>query len=716
MRLARVLSIARRNSVVRISPRPRALRLTSRPLGRTGDYLKRSRDQSKCPATSPNVCPIVKQRKSGPLELPVGGRLKFFWQIWKNLGASRRVVRWLRHGYHLRFSRQTIDSRGLPVLSLVAPAQLRTNYRDPVKQQALDTMVSELLAKQSIREMSPSEQGYFSRVFLVPKRSGGYRLVIDLSELNTYLAKVSFSMDTLKLIKAAAQAGMWATSLDLSDAYHHIPMGERSQVFLCFQVGNRRFMFLVLPFGLATAPWVFTEVVKQIKIWSSSRLRVLFQYLDDWLNLFHRRSLALHQTQELVRLCARLGLLVNHKKSELIPKQRLVFLGEILDFTSLTAFATDDRKNQVCDLISRASQHQGLPFCQAESLLGLLTATFPTVHLGRLHLRWLQIEVIRVIRRGRHPQTWVPITGQVSKSLQWWTSRDRWTPGVPFRPPSPQVTVYTDASLKGWGIICEEASWSGSWNREAHINWLELRVILIALQVMRSRLQNKTVCFFIDNTTAVAYLNRQGGTHSLALLRLTFRIWKLAEQLKVMIIPRHIAGQRNVLADLASRKGQVLPAEWSLTPQAWDWMVSQSPWGGPSIDLFANRWNHQLPRYGSPCPDNQATLIDAMEATWPQEEILFAFPPPFLMLRFLQRLAKEGRAKVLLVTPWSPQAKWIPVLASLQVESSTPFPVDRPLLRQPHWHHIQDPPSLSNLRLMCIVQNGCPPKVSPSES
>ena len=40
------------------------------------------------------------------------------------------------------------------------------------------------------------------------------------------------------------------------------------------------------------------------------------------------------------------------------------------------------------------------------------------------------------------------------------------------------------------------------------------------------------------------------GTHSLALLRLTFRIWKLAEQLKVMIIPRHIAGQRNVLAEM----------------------------------------------------------------------------------------------------------------------------------------------------------------------
>ena len=46
--------------------------------------------------------------------------------------------------------------------------------------------------------------------------------------------------------------------------------------------------------------------------------------------------------------------------------------------------------------------------------------------------------------------------------------------------------------------------------------------------------------------------------------------------------------------------------------------MSRSPWGGPSIDLFAERWNHLLPRYGSPRPDEQAALIDAMEATWPQ--------------------------------------------------------------------------------------------------
>ena len=665
----------------------------------------RSRDRSGHPATSLSVCRTVSPNRIGPLDCPVGGRLKFFWHKWAEMGASRRVVRWLRFGFPLRFSRPVIQARGLPSLTQEAPPQVRTQYNDSVKSLALNELVQSLLDKKCIREMAPDEVGYFSRVFLVPKKSGGFRLVIDLSELNTYLATATFTMDTLKAIKEAAQKGMWATSIDLSDAYHHIPMDERSQVYLCFQVGNRRFRYLVLPFGLATAPWVFTEVVKQIKVWSSAHLRMLFQYLDDWLSLFRRKSIAELQTEELVRLCGRLGLVVNRAKSELVPQQKLVFLGEVLDFRSLTAFATPNRQIQVTQLIQSALDHNGLRFSKAESLLGLLTATFPTVALGRLHLRWLQVSVIRAIRLGRDPSLWVPVEGQSRKALEWWLPTIRWSPGVPFRPPPTQVTIYTDASLKGWGIICEDASWSGLWTRQSHINWLELRVVLIALQVMRDRLTDKVVCFYLDNATAVAYLRKQGGTHSLALLRLTFRIWKLAEQMRVTLVPKHIAGQRNVLADLASREGQVLPAEWRLTGPAWEWILLNIPFPPPTIDLFANRWNHQLKKFGSPCEDPEAAIVEAIASPWPRE-VLYAFPPSYLVAPFLLRLQREQSFRVVLVLSWSPQAKWMPLLASLQVKANLAFPVDRPLLCQPHWDHIQTPPSLSNLRLISIVRNG----------
>ena len=129
-------------------------------------------------------------------------------------------------------------------------------------------MIDDLLKKNCIRAMEPEEQGFFSRVFLVPKKSGGFRLVIDLSSLNEYVAKVTFEMDTLKKVKEFVTEAMWATSIDLSEAYHHVPMHQGSTQYLCFQVGNKRYLFLVLPFGLSSAPSVFTEIMKQLKVWT----------------------------------------------------------------------------------------------------------------------------------------------------------------------------------------------------------------------------------------------------------------------------------------------------------------------------------------------------------------------------------------------------------------------------------------------------------------
>ena len=77
--------------------------------------------------------------------------------------------------------------------------------------------------------------------------------MIDLSKLNELLTPIPFRLNTLVKVKAAVEPGMFATSLDLSDAYHHILMRPDAQVYLCFQVKDKRNMYLVLPFGLMSA-------------------------------------------------------------------------------------------------------------------------------------------------------------------------------------------------------------------------------------------------------------------------------------------------------------------------------------------------------------------------------------------------------------------------------------------------------------------------------
>ena len=87
------------------------------------------------------------------------------------------------------------------------------------------------------------------------------------------------------------------------------------------------------------------------------------------------------------------------------------------------------------------------------------------------------------------------------------------------------------------------------------------------------------------------------------------------------MVPRHIAGQLNVLADLASRTGQEIPSEWSLATESFQWVVNQSPWGPPQVDIFAEQSKSQVKRLYLPVSrptgsgDRRVELLVAKQGT-----------------------------------------------------------------------------------------------------
>ena len=449
-----------------------------------------------------------------PHDLPVGGRLRQFWRQWKSMGASRKVVRWLRFGYPLPFHK---DQRGLqisPPLKLYPPPELVTCYADPVKQSQLLSMLDELVQKRAIREIAHDIPVHFSRVFLVPKKNGKQRLVVDLSNLNEWLLCPKFKMDHAQVIRGSLTPHMWATSIDLADAYLHIPMIEGNWKFLVFQVGDRRYQFMVLPFGLNTAPSVFSEVMKALKRWGRALGLILFQYLDDWLQLNIDMALLTHQTVNLLQQAARLGLLINHAKSEVVPKQTIVFLGDMLDFVQGMVFPTQVRFSAICGKVSLITKHQDATFMHVHSLLGLLAATEKIVPYGRLHFRSLQafcgFHMSHKVKRFQK----VVLPNHVLLDLLWWTDTTNVLRGLPMTAPVPDIQIQTDASTTGWGISYQNRIISGLWDAEdrlLHINLLEMKTVLIACDRLATQLQDKCVLFLIDNSTVVSYLRKQGG-------------------------------------------------------------------------------------------------------------------------------------------------------------------------------------------------------------
>ena len=76
------------------------------------------------------------------------------------------------------------------------------------------------------------DQGFFSRIFVVPKKSGVVHPIIDLKALNQNLKPKCFKIESVESIRAALLPGMWTYSIDLKDAYFHIPIHPKSRRFL----------------------------------------------------------------------------------------------------------------------------------------------------------------------------------------------------------------------------------------------------------------------------------------------------------------------------------------------------------------------------------------------------------------------------------------------------------------------------------------------------
>ena len=96
-----------------------------------------------------------------------------------------------------------------------------------------------------------------------------------------------------------------------------------------------------------------------------------------------------------------------------------------------------------------------------------------------------------------------------------------------------------------------------------------------------------------DNSTVVVYINKQGGTHSLEMCTLLWKILTWCHRYQITLKARHIPGCLNVMADLLSRSNQVQSTEWSLHSQVFKQICLK--WLTPHVDLFATSLNHKVP-------------------------------------------------------------------------------------------------------------------------
>lgn len=105
---------------------------------------------------------------------------------------------------------------------------------------------------------------FISNLFLVPKKTGDLRPVINLKPLNKFVRTIHFKMESIDYVKHLLQPGEFMAITDLKDAYFSIPIHPTDRKYLRFSWENSLYEFTCLPFGYKLAPRTFTKILKPV--------------------------------------------------------------------------------------------------------------------------------------------------------------------------------------------------------------------------------------------------------------------------------------------------------------------------------------------------------------------------------------------------------------------------------------------------------------------
>ena len=593
---------------------------------------------------------------------------------WAKLpGVSKWVLNIIERGYSLQFRRR--------------PRRYVARVETTVKTEVahlLRAEVTKLLSKGAIEPLSQdqSEGGLYSRYFLVPKKDGGLRPILDLRQLNKVLVKRQFRMLTTRQILVQIRQGDWFVSIDLKDAYFQIQIASRHRRYLRFAFEGQAYQYTVLPFGLSLAPRTFTKCMDAALAPLRMRgIRVL-NYLDDWLILAQSRAVLIEHTTILLDHLEDLGLSVNWAKSSLSPSQKISFLGAELDSLSMIARLSQQRAVDIRRTANSFRCGAFVPLKKFQKMLGLMASASSVLQLGLLRMRPLQFWLKARVPR----EAWAPgllrlrVNQKCVTALKPWKANDWYQSGVSLGTSSRVKVVSTDASTSGWGALLEGRPFFGQWSEREkllHINCLEMLAVDNALTRFCPQIKGHHVLVRSDNMSVVSYINRQGGIRSEKLYRLAERLLVWAQCNLRSLRAAHVPGILNLGPDRLSRNN-VPAGEWSLHPQTVQLLWKK--FGRAEVDLFA-------PQENAHCQEFFSKSRSALAHVWPRRP-LYAFPPVSLLPQVIERIREEG-CSVLLVAPFWKNQPWFPAVMQLASTAPWPVPVRRDLLSQARgsiWH------------------------------
>ena len=344
----------------------------------------------------------------------------------------------------------------------------------------------------------------------------------------------------------------------------------------------------------------------------------LLVYLDDILTMAATPELYLEHTQLTWQLLTDLGFLENLKKSVLTPKQQTEYLGFLMNPIEMKLFLMEEKLLR-SKLETECLLKSNPVVKMLASFLGFFQSTLPANAVAPLYFRKLQADMIKAIKglRGRQGyRSVVHLSPEAKAELEWWRDHLKMKQWQKHFAPRKNKRQYSQMPSSKGEVTFESGKNRGRWiwgeKVDTHTNILELKAAFFALQAF-PQLKQQHIQFGMDNKTAVAYINKLGGTHSHRLTSLALEMWNFAADRKLTLSAVYVPGEENHIADKKSRENRC-SLEWMLHPAVFQALQKEA--GCFDIDLFATHVNHQVPAFVSWRPEPGAVATDAFNVKW----------------------------------------------------------------------------------------------------
>ena len=495
----------------------------------------------------------------------------------------------------------------------------------------------------------------------------------------------------------------------LKDAYYSVTIVPEQQKYLKFQWQGQLYKFTCFPNGLSSCPRKFTKLLKPVYSYVRELGHMSASHIDDTYLQGDDYADCEQNVLDTLKLFDSLGFTNHQDKSSLIPKQRITVLGCIIDSVEMRFYPTPEKIAKVEQICKQLLNCTSPSIREVASVLGLFISLFSAAQFGPLHFQDLDMDKSETLKtnKGNFDKKML-LSKAPCHDLNWWVdSAD--TLYKPISLKTPDATLYTDASKKGWGGVLEDASIGGQWTlseQANHINYLEMLAVFLTLKAFRTHLANKHLLVRIDNMTAVADIAKMGTCHSRERNKLTQDIWDWCIKNNVFLTTSHMAGKDNTTADVESRKSRK-EIEWALDQQVYMKGITKLHFA-PGIDPFALRLNYKVKPFVAYQPDPEAMAINAFTVIW-EKYSFYAFPPFSLTQQVLSKIQEEKSTGLLVVSKW-PTQPWRPHLMRMLIPPPLLSPKSTKTLYLPTQPDLVHPLHQKLVLMMCHL-SGDPSRI-----